>query len=192
VFFKRLNPGHPEDEALVVQLNGATPSYRLQTFGRFADASDAVAILKGFPEECALEDRMVFACFNKKTPVGLLQVARHWPSAELCSIGLLLISDAQQRHHFGCQAIEHLSRQARSWAGIQRFHIAVLDSNVVGLKFWRHCGFTTTQEDCVNPAFVSRGCVMERPIKTKPQCQCHGREVRQENLAARHLLAVLR
>jgi len=132
-------------------------------------------------------------CTNKgRWVLGLAQVARAYPQSHLAHIGLLMIKQDQRRQHLGCRMVEHLSRQARHWEGVTHWQLSLLNSNAAGLEFWRHCGFHTVAQGCRSAALLDRGCVMERPIKTKPLCQSHRPPERNEALMARGLLAVLR
>lgn len=194
VYFRRLCADKSDDVHLAAKFICACPGYKLQTFGKLPSVDDEGRnLLSGFPAECAPRDRLVFAAQAKSgATLGLVQVARAHPQGHLAHIGLLLVSQDQRRQHLGCRMLEHLSRQARQWGGITHWQLSVLNSNSAGLEFWRHCGFHTVAQGCYSSELLDRGCVMERPIKTKPLCQSHRPPERNEELMANRLLAVLR
>lgn len=180
------------DVALAEQLVLEAADYRLQTYGRFPQAADGTSLFTGFPAECADENRFVFAVCDGKHTVGLLQVARAYPTPASAHIGLLLISSQHRHRHIGCHAVEQLAHKLRTWDGIQRMELGVLSSNQAAIRFWQHCGFTTTASDCFEPGIVSRGNVMMRPLKAKPACKGGHCETDSSHAHARHLTAIFR
>jgi N-acetylglutamate synthase-like GNAT family acetyltransferase len=170
MFLKRLNPEDEYDVQLGAKLFCSFPEYMQATFGQALGEADGRRFVTDVPVGCAPEDILVFACFDKTTPVGVVQLQRHFMRPELCNIGLLLVDKAHQRRHLGCAIVERLSRQARNWPGIERFCIMVLQNNPAALAFWRHTGFQTVAENVVEAGVKTRVTIMERAIKSKQTC----------------------
>ncbi len=189
---RRLKQHDAIDSASALEVLLLSADYRLQTFGHLPAAKDADTLFEGFPQACASDDRFVFAIQERDSTLGLLQVARHYPEPDVAYIGLLLLKPEQRKHHEGCKAVEHLAQKARTWSGIQRLQLSVLESNTGGIQFWRHCGFRTVAADCNEAGIAGNGRVMERALKAKPACK-GGKVERDESAAyAQHLSAILR
>jgi len=181
MFLRRLNLELATDRAIANGLFLATPNYEFDTFGRLPSASSSVPLAARFPEECKHEDRLTIAAFEHEDPVGLIQVALHLPSSDCAALLLLVVPKHLQQRHLGCEIVNRLSRQARRWSGIARWHVSVVQSNTAALAFWRHCGFRTTTQDLNCAGFGDRLSVMTRAVKAKPACHHSGRT---ENLNA--------
>lgn len=191
---RRMNATEVIDRALVDDILGESAGYNLQTYGALPSAQEAGAFFDAFPDECESGDRLIFAICSKGEVIGLAKIARAYPEPDTALLGLLLIRPAHRRRHVGCQIVEQLSHKARTWTGIHRWQLGVLETNEEAIHFWRHCGFRTLAADCVKPGLQSRGHVMERKIKAKPACRGGKAEVDSAHTQAhaRHLLAVLR
>lgn len=189
---RRLKQHDAIDSASATGVLLLSADYRLQTFGNLPVANDANTLFEGFPQACTADDSFVYAIQDRDSTLGLLQVARYYPAPDVAYIGLLLLKPEARKHHQGCKAIEHFAQKARTWSGIQRLQLSVLDANASGIQFWRHCGFRTVATDCKEAGMAGNGRVMERALKAKPACK-GGRIERDENAAyAQHLSALLR
>lgn len=188
---KRLDPASEADRQLTAQLACDSADYRLQTYGRLPVAQDGHLLFDGFPPGCAPENRLVLAAYDKEILVGLAQIARAYPTPDTAYIGLLLVNPAQRRRHHGCRIVEHLSQKARSWPGILRWQLSVLDTNINAISFWRHCGFNTISAARKEQGLGAGGCVMERTLKARPACRGGKLERDSNHLQARHLFSTL-
>ncbi|MBV8033682.1 MAG: GNAT family N-acetyltransferase [Pelomonas sp.] len=174
------------------ELLSEAADYNLQTYGGLPGSDAAEWMFHGFPQECRTEDRLIMALFDRHEAIGLAQVARAYPTPEIAHLGLLLIRPARRRHHLGCEAFEQLSHKARTWPGIERWQLGVLETNEAGLRFWRHCGFRTVASDRREHGIAASGCVMERAVKARPACRGGRTESSSRHTHAGNLFAVLR
>ena len=189
MFLRRLNLDVATDRAIASELFLATPSYELETYGRLPSGDTAQSLSQRFPEDCAPENRLTIAAFDRDQPVGLAQIALHAPQKDCAALLLLLVPPHPQHHHIGCEIVERLSRQARRWPDISRWYISVLESNTVGLAFWRHCGFRTTSHALTCEGMGDPITLMARPVKGRPACQHHRGTEDAKTVVAQHLFA---
>jgi len=189
---RHLIRSNEEDLALAESIVLEAADYRLQTYGQFPGAADGDSLFSCFPAECAEDDRFLFAVVDHKTSVGLLQVARGYPTPDIAHIGLLLLRPQQRHRHIGCQAVEQLAHKLRTWKDVTHMQLGVLTSNTAAIRFWQHCGFVTTASECRETGFLSSGNVMVRALKAKPVCKGGRCEISADHAHARHLAAVMR
>lgn len=191
MFLRRLNLSLPADRAIASELFLACAGYEVQSFGRLPSAEDGAHLLERFPDSCPPEHRLSFAAYRRNEPLALIQVALHKPVAEAATVLLLLVRPDEQRQHTGCEIVERLSRQARSWPGIARWELSVLETNLAGLAFWRHCGFKSFEIGVTHPEFQAGMRWMRRPIKGRPVCQKPCQQDDDANVLAARLLSRL-
>lgn len=191
MFLRRLNLAERADEAVALRLYLGSPEYELDNFGALPSAATTEPLAVRFPPNCAPEHRLTLAAFDHQQPIGLVQVALHFPTADTASLLLLLVPSASRKQHVGCEIVERLSRQARRWPGIQQWYLSVADNNPAGLAFWRHCGFRTVATGLTAPGFAHHLTGMNRTIKARPACQHHRGVEDGEALSARNLFARL-
>lgn len=61
-------------------------------------------------------------------------------------LGLLLISETEQKKGFGKLAYDAIEKIARSWSDVRKVRIGVIGTNGVVLPFWKSLGFVETGE----------------------------------------------
>lgn len=172
MFLQRLDLTREVDRAIATRIFLQTPAYETATFHRLPTAETGDQLAERFPKACPMEERLSFVAKLHDLPLALVQVARHYPSAERALLMLVLVSQENQRHHFGCELMERLSMQARRWAGVTTWELCVLETNQAGIAFWRHCGFRRVGSgEASSAAFHGRLIRMERAIKGRPACQ---------------------
>lgn len=191
MFLRRLNLEEAADRATASALFLAAPGYELDTFGRLPSAGMAQELSARFPDVCAPQHRLTFAGFDHDQPLGLAQVALHMPSPNSAALLLLIVPTHRRRHHAGCEIVERLSRQARRWPGISHWYLSVVESNLAGLAFWRHCGFHSLSPGVAQAGFAHRLVNMTRSIKGHPVCHHHGNPEDPADVTARCLFARL-
>ena len=180
---KRLFAARSDDVDLVCSLLLDAPDYWLSTFGGFPSTTDAHSVLSEFPEACTAENQLIFGVCEKTDLVGLIRVLRSWPTPEVAVIELLLIRKSFRRRHFACRAIEQLSRQARSWTGISKWKISVLESNPGALEFWRHCGFQEGTRGLRVRGLTGPVTNLERRVKAHMDCTARIEAVKSRGFA---------
>ncbi len=191
MFLRRLNLSLPADRAIATELFLASAGYEVQSFGRLPSAEDGDQLHDRFPDACPAEDRLSFVAYRRNEPLALIQVALHRPVPDAATLLLLLVRPGEQRQHVGCEIVERLSRQARNWPGIARWELGVLETNLAGLAFWRHCGFKSFEIGVAHPEFKAGMRWMRRPIKGRPMCQKAGQQDDDANVFAGRLLSRL-
>lgn len=174
MFLRRLDLQAAADQAIAAEVLLQSPGYMLSSYAMLPSAEACVQLAQSFPAECAPEDRLCFAAFDKDRPVALVQVGRRWPTSRKAAILLMSVPESQHRRHTGCEVVERLSKQARRWEGIDTWYLSVLDNNPAARGFWRHCGFHSVALDVQAPGMPDLMTNMQRAIKGRPACQ-HGK-----------------
>jgi ribosomal protein S18 acetylase RimI-like enzyme len=81
-------------------------------------------------------------------------------------LGLLLISEAEQKKGYGKLAYEALERLALSWVGTRKVRIGVIGTNGVVLPFWKSLGFVETgiRRPYEDNGVISENIVLEKDV----------------------------
>ncbi len=136
----------PMDMANLQKVIEAAPDYSLRCVGRPPKEGDAQAVFASLPPGKGNEDKFVWGIFCGDRMIGFMDVARGYPNPATAYIGLLLLSESEQRGGLGFRAYQLAEQQIRAWPGIQRIRLSVLRTNDRVLPFWRKCGFRETGE----------------------------------------------
>ncbi len=97
------------------------------------------------PEGKTFEDKFVLGVFNLEgSMVGCADLIRAYPNPETVMLGLLLITEDEQKRGYGKIAYEEIERLALSWEGTRKIRIGVIGTNGVVLPFWKSLGFAET------------------------------------------------
>lgn len=192
MFLRRLNLDAHDDRRVANDLFLSTPDYELNALGNFPSVTTEHSLRERFPPQCAPEHRLTFAAFDRANALGLIQIATHLPDEGSAAILLMLIRAEHRKKHLGCEIVSLLSRQARRWDGISRWHINVLENNIGALAFWRHCGFHTGTCGLAIPGFTHRLLSMTRKVKARSVCKSGAEPEDADNVTARNLYARFR
>ncbi|MFO1329007.1 MAG: GNAT family N-acetyltransferase [Rubrivivax sp.] len=151
----------PEFEQLVTFMV-ANPAYRLQTQGRVHQRRDAVDLAQDLPAGATPAQKYLWTLWHDERVVGCLEVLRGWPQAHTVYIGFLMTDERQRHRGHARAALRLLAQRSRSWSGVRRWRLAVVDSQEDALRFWRRAGFAPTGEQLVSDSYRRPLVVMER------------------------------
>jgi GNAT superfamily N-acetyltransferase len=98
------------------------------------------------PEGKGYQDKFVYGIFRNDDMIGCLAVVRGYPAGDIVFLGLLLVAEAHHGHGIGRAAYEQVEALCRSWPGIRRMRLAVVESNAQVIPFWEKMGFRRTEE----------------------------------------------
>ena len=104
-------------------------------------------------------DREVIGLWDGPRLEGLVELLRGYPSSEVAYLGLLLVSQDQQKKGWARRLWRAAQEKVSLWPEIERFRLAVVVSNTPALQFWRHLGFAETGE--VRPYGQTQVILME-------------------------------
>ena len=152
----------PEFEQLVGFML-ANPVYRLQTQGRPHQRRDAVDLAQDLPAGASAGQKYLWTLWHHDRLVGCLEVLRGWPQAHVVYIGFLMTDERQRHRGHARAALRLLAQRTRSWPGVRRWRLAVVDSQEDALRFWRRAGFAPTGEQQLRDSYRRPLVVMERP-----------------------------
>ena len=98
------------------------------------------------PAGATPEAKIVFGGWVGARLVAVADVVRHWPEAGTVHIGLLLVRRDDQGRGTGRRVQELLDEAARSWSGVERWRIGVVQTNSEVEGFWTALGYRPTGE----------------------------------------------
>jgi GNAT superfamily N-acetyltransferase len=117
-------------------------------------------MLSATPPGKATADKFVLLFSRDGIPVGCADVIRGHPSPDVAFIGLLLLAEQAQGRSNGVHALAHIATLAAGWA-CTALRIAVIETNVRALAFWRREGFAELHRKPA-PHFTGQAILMER------------------------------
>lgn len=138
--------GTREDLAELQRALEAVPAYYSHLHGGEVGFAEAQSVYTIVPEGCPYEDKFVYGIFRAGEIVGCAEAVRHYPRNDTTIIGLLTVSESLQRSGIGTSAYHRLEEQFRSWPGIAKIRIAVIETLEGALAFWEKLGFSPTGE----------------------------------------------
>jgi RimJ/RimL family protein N-acetyltransferase len=138
--------GEPEDMAEFQRVLEGAPDYFERVMGGPPGPAEAQSDYTLLPEGKSYADKFVYGIFRKGEMVGCADVIRGYPTGDTAFIGLLLIAEANQRQGIGQAAYRQIEEQCRSWPGIQRIRLGVVETNTMVIPFWEKMGFRRTGE----------------------------------------------
>ena len=161
---RRIRAQNDPDFEQLVDFILANPVYRLQVQQRKPDRSDAVSLLAELPAGARANQKYVWGIWYRGKLVGCLEIIRSWPEVDKLYIGFLMIDERWRRHGLASAALKLLAERTRSWAGIRRWRLAVVETQQDAQEFWKQQGFLATGQLEKRPQYRGRLVVMEKPI----------------------------
>ena len=160
----RLRASASQDlQALNAMLLGS-PSYKLLSQGRLPASDEGSKLLASLPVDAAREDKFLWCAWQQTQLVGCIEVIRHWPQHDTAYIGFALIREEHRRRGLGSQIFKTARQNIRSWRGVRRLRLAVVENNRGAIAFWRGVGFRDTGQRDRQADFAAPLIVMERPL----------------------------
>lgn len=162
-----LKQDSPEDLKSLQKVLEAAPSYWMRISARLPEQNAAEETFKALPDGKSYDDKFVLGVFDSAgLMVGCADLIRGFPYPETAMLGLLLISEAEQKKGYGKLAYEALERLALSWAGTRKVRIGVIGTNGLVLPFWKSLGFVETgvRRPYEDNGVISENIVLERDI----------------------------
>jgi GNAT superfamily N-acetyltransferase len=160
--FRQLRADSAADAQVLQTVLAAAPAYSLLVQGEPPSATAALEMLSARPPGKAAQDKFAFLFSREETPVGCADVVRGHPSPDVAFIGLLLFTQAEQGRSNGVHALGHIATVAAGW-GCTALRIAVIETNLRALAFWRREGFAELYRKPA-PRFTGQAIVMERTV----------------------------
>jgi GNAT superfamily N-acetyltransferase len=165
IAIRRLEGGAAELRDLQRVLEAA-PDYARRVTGLPPGNADAQSVFTALPEGKTYADKFVFAIDRDREMIGCADLIRGYPHPATAMLGLLLLSESQQRRGMGRRAYCLLEEIVRSWGSCARVRIGVVRTNEQVTPFWTQLGFTPTGE--VRPyrhgAVASEVLVLEKRL----------------------------
>ena len=164
---KALKHNLPEDTASLQKILETVPSYWMRISARVPEPNAAKEVFKVLPEGKSYHDKFVLGVFNSKgLMIGCAYLIRAFPNPETAMLGLLLISEAEQKKGYGKLAYEAIEKLAFSWPGTLKIRIGVVGTNERVLPFWKSLGFVETgvRHPYENNGVTSENIVLEKEI----------------------------
>jgi GNAT superfamily N-acetyltransferase len=136
-----LRPIEPEDVEAVQAVIESDAGYVERVTGLPPGPADAQSLLLMRPPDLPEDHKVVYGVWCGAELVGLLDVLRGWPTAEVAHIGLLQVRGDRQREGIGRRA--HALLLSRLWPETTTLRIAVVATNAaVAEPFWRSLGYS--------------------------------------------------
>jgi RimJ/RimL family protein N-acetyltransferase len=167
IAIRRLEGGAAELRELQRVLEEA-PDYSLRVTGLPPGNADAQSVFTALPEGKTHADKFVFAIYRDREMVGCADLIRGYPQPATAMLGLLLLSERQQRRGMGRRAYCLLEEIVRSWGRCERVRLGVVRTNEQVIPFWTGLGFTPTGEarPYRHGSVASEVLVFEKPLPT--------------------------
>lgn len=135
-----LRPIEPEDVDAVQAVIESDAGYVERVTGLPPGPADAQSLLLMRPPDLPEDHKVVYGVWCGAELVGLLDVLRGWPTAEVAHIGLLQVRGDRQREGIGRRA--HALLLSRLWPETTTLRIAMVATNAaVAEPFWRSLGY---------------------------------------------------
>ena len=126
--------------------------------------SSAASLLAALPMPTRPDHKYLWSLYRDDALVGCLDVVRNWPAKHTLSLGFLMIDARFRGQGIGRAALTHLRERTRSWAEIQRWRVAVVQTQADALRFWNAARFVETGEARQAPGQLAPLIVLERRI----------------------------
>jgi GNAT superfamily N-acetyltransferase len=141
----------------------AAPSYSHRITG--LPPGDRARTYAELPPGKTHEDKFVFGIWHGGTMVGVVDVVRGYPTADIAYLGLLVLAEEYQRRGHGRAAYHLVEDVVRCW-GCSRVRLSVVRANAEVIPFWLGLGFRATGE--VKPyryaAVISEHVLFEKAL----------------------------
>lgn len=142
-----LRPIEPEDVEAVQSVIESDAGYVERVTGLPPGPADAQSLLLMRPPDLPEDHKVVYGVWCGAELVGLLDVLRGWPTAEVAHIGLLQVRGERQGRGIGRRTHELLLDEVSGWPEIRTLRIAIVATNAsVAESFWRSLGYVPDGE----------------------------------------------
>jgi len=142
----RLLHGEPFEMRELQRVIEEAPRYAHRTTGVPPGQADAQSTYTALPEGKSYDDKFVFGIYLGNEMVGCADLIRGYPDSTTAILGLLLVSEAHQRHGVGRRAYSLIEQFVRIWETCDRVRIGVVQDNEDVIPFWSGLGFEPTGE----------------------------------------------
>jgi GNAT superfamily N-acetyltransferase len=117
------------------------------------------------PPGYSANDLLVIGIRREQRLAGVIELLREFPKAHEWWLSLFVIEPSERSHGLGTRIMTALFDWLRE-QDIRVLHLAVLEQNPAGERFWRRLGFveTTRQQIRAVTGFESMAIVMKRVI----------------------------
>ena len=157
--FRLLHPESLDDVTNLQQVLEGAPQYSLLVNGHLPLESDAVEMFKQLPPGKSFDDKIVGGFWLKNQIIGCVDICKGYPENSIAFIGLLLFKEEYQRCGYGRKALAIIRSMASSW-NCCSIRIAVIENNVIAIKFWNSEGFTALYRKTVS-GYIGDAIIME-------------------------------
>jgi RimJ/RimL family protein N-acetyltransferase len=136
-----LSPVLPSDVADVQAVIESDPAYAERVTGLPPGPADAQSLLMMRPPDVPEEHKVVLGIRRETELVGLVDLVRGYPEAEVAYVGLLLVRGDLQGQGIGRSAHEALLAWVRDWPEVRRVRLAVVATNRAVEAWWESLGY---------------------------------------------------
>ncbi|MES2437395.1 MAG: GNAT family N-acetyltransferase [Patescibacteria group bacterium] len=109
--------------------------------GRPLRESDAGDMLLSLPDGKQMEDKYVLAIREGEAFIGVIDVIKDYPKANIWFIGLLLLDPEYRNKGLGRKIYTGLKAELKSRGDFESIQISVFENNTQALEFWKKLGF---------------------------------------------------
>jgi RimJ/RimL family protein N-acetyltransferase len=166
----RLLREDPQDVAALQRVLEAAPSYYHRVTGGPPTPQEARSTYRILPEGKSPQDKFLFGIVRGDELVGCVDLVRGYPKPEIAYLGLLLVSERQQKRGIGRAAYRLVEETVLGWGACDRIRLSVLRANDGVIPFWASFGFVPTGE--VRPyragTVTSEALLFEKPLFVVP------------------------
>lgn len=141
VTYRPLSFNAPTDVNELQTLLEAASDYYLLVEGKRPGPGAAARVLTLLPPGTSMSDKHTLGIESSGKLIGCLDVIKGYPAPETAFIGLLLFPESERGRSRGVDALKHAEALAGEW-GCRRLELAVVDTNMRALKFWKREGFS--------------------------------------------------
>lgn len=155
----------PVSRLAVEQVIMGSPDYHLTIDGSLPDASRVEDFFASVPAGYSLADLCCLGFFRQDQIAGIGSILRRWNAPNKAMIGLLLFHPDFRRRGLGAIAVKQIEELARTWTGIDRLRVGVVETNAEALPFWQAQGFVRNGE--IKPGgerFNADIIILEKPL----------------------------
>ena len=162
----RLLYGEPSEMRELQRVIEGAPRYAHRITGVPPGQADAQSTYTALPEGKTYDDKFVFGIYLGSAMVGCADLIRGYPNPTTALLGLLLVSEARQRHGVGRHAYSLIEQFVRTWETCDCVRIGVVRTNEEVIPFWSKLGFKPSGE--VKP--YRCGAVSSETVILKDAC----------------------
>ncbi len=156
-------PGHRREVADVI--TACADYFQLIEGGPPRRDVEMEGFFHGLPPGCVPADKSLLGFYLDGRIAGISLTVRRWNAPYKAHIGLLLLAPSARGQGNGRRAYVRLEAEAKTWPGISRLRLAVIDGNEAGMRFWQRMGFAPTGERRDRePPYLGDKIVLEKSL----------------------------